>query len=134
MYINYCLLSHIVVPYNPDNKISVSAVLKLELHYDIKVLTRLGLQLYAFKDRAGFSMLPKPLPMADLYDVSLAANNIMNWVDDNSPSLPPTWRSFLQILREPGMNLSDIADQIESLLLSTTENQQHPVLEHNGEC
>ena len=110
----------------------MSAVLKLELHSDIKVLTWLGVKLDAFRKRAGFSMLPKPLPMSDLYDVSLAANNIMNWVDDDSP-LPQTWRNFLQILREPGMNLNDIADQIESLL-STTENQQHPVLEHNGEC
>ena len=90
----------------------------------------MGMLLDVFKDKAGFSMPRKSLPMADLYEASSVAKCIMNWVDDKSPSRPPTWRSFLQILQEPEINLGDTADKIERLLVSTTENQQ---LQRDGE-
>ena len=117
--------SLLVLPYNPENKISVAAVLKLDLYAGIKVLTRLGTQLDNFKERAGFTIsYHKPLPMSELYEESSTVKCIKSWVDDETSSIPPTWNNFFQILREPTMNLSDIADDIDRYLESTAQKEQ----------
>ena len=121
----------LVVAYNPDGRISVQAVLKLERCANIKVLTQLQTSQQKrdkFKKRADFSLSDKSLLLSNLYtDLLAAVKCIKSWVDDEKASLPPTWRNFLTILREPRMNLADNADQIEGLLVSTTENQRHSI-------
>ena len=132
----------LVVAYNPDGRISVQAVLKLERCANIKVLTQLQTsqkKLDKFKKRADFSLSDKSLLLSNLYtDLLAALKCIKSCVDDEKASLPPTWRNFLTILREPRMNLADIADQIEGLLASTTEYQKHPIesgkLHYNMSC
>ena len=100
--------------------------LKLEHCADIKVFERLQSKLEMFKERAGFSIKTMSTRMANVctslpwsyeYQYSNpAALSINSWIEDPNPSLPPTWRSFLQILREPGMKLCDLADQIKQIL------------------
>ena len=107
-----------MTPYNPEKQISLSAVLKLELYVNIQVLTQLYEQqkLGTLMERAGFSQSQMPLPLAILYNMSPAAKCIKSWLDENSPSLQPTWKNFLHILQEPGINLGKTAGQIESYL------------------
>ena len=118
--------SHTVADFNPGDILSMRVALKLEHCAGIKVFTRLQSKLDKFKERAGFSMTSIPQRMKNMH-TSLpwsyeymyhnpAAICIISWMEDTNPSLPPTWRSFLQILREPGMGLSDLADQIEQKL------------------
>ena len=118
--------SHAVANFNPNDTLSMRVALKLEHCADIKVFTRLQSKLAKFKERAGFSMITRPQRMTNVH-TSLpwsyeymysnpAAICIISWMEDANPSLPPTWRSFLQILQEPGMGLSDLADQIEQTL------------------
>ena len=115
-----------MTPYNPDKKISLSAVLKLELYANIHVLTQLYEQrkLGSLMERAGFSQSQMPLPLAILYDALPAAKCIKSWVDEKNPSLQPTWTNFLQILREPGINLNKTAGQIESYLQITGQETE----------
>ena len=98
--------------------------LKLEHCAGIKVFGYLQSKLNKFKERAGFSMKSKPprrmknvhtsLPWSYTYMYSNpAAICIISWIEDPNSSLPATWRNFLQILREPGMDRRDLADQIE---------------------
>ena len=112
------------------------AALKLELCAGVKVLTLLQSKLDKFKERAGFTITNKSQPMTKTqaslpWSMEYKYSNptmkcIMSWLEDENASLPPTWRNFFQILREPGMNLSDLADQIERHLTSS-ENHQSPV-------
>ena len=106
-----------VTPYNPERKISLSAMLKLELHADIQVLTQLHTQrkLGLLMERAGFSQSQIPLRL--YYNVmSPAVNCLRSWVDEEKPTLEATWRNFLQILQELEMNLGKMAGQIENYL------------------
>ena len=108
-----------MTPYNPEKRISPNALLKLELYANIPVLTQLCVQqkLSPLKKRAGFSQSQMPNPLASLYyNISPAVNCIRSWVDDKSPSLQPTWKILIQVLREPELNLGTIAGQIESYL------------------
>ena len=122
----YSLLYHYAVyiflysdSVNPEKRISPNALLKLELYANIPILTQLCVQqkLGPLKERAGFSQSQMPLPLAGLYcNISPAVNCIRSWVDDNSPSLQPTWKIFIQTLREPQLNLGKTAGQIETYL------------------
>lgn len=112
--------------------------LKLEHCANIKVFEGLQHKLEMFKERAGFSIKTKSTRMTDVctslpwsykYMYSNpAAISISSWLEDPNSSLPPTWRSFLQILREPGMNLCNLADQIEQALefTGTHKIQEEP--------
>ena len=108
--------------------------LKLEYCADTQIFRRLQSKLNKFKERAGFSMTSSPprrmknthtsLPWSYTYMYSNpTAICIISWVEDPNPSLPATWRYFLQILREPGMDLCDLADQIEHKLEFTRNLQ-----------
>ena len=98
----------------------MAAVVKLDLHAGVHVLAKLSAQFDSFKERAGFSISQnKPLLMQDLYKESSGVKCIQSWVDDEMFSLPPTWKNFLQILRE--LKLSDIADEIDRFLKSTAQ-------------
>lgn len=111
-----------MTPYNPEKKISLSAVLKLELCANIQVLTQLYTQqkLGPLKERAGFSQSRIPLPLASLYDnMSHPAKCIKSWVNEENPTLQPTWKNFLLILREQEVNLADTAEQIDHYLQVT---------------
>ena len=125
-----------VAEFNPDDAISMRVALKLEHCADIKVFGHLQSKLSKFKERAGFSMANKPLRRMKNTHTSLpwsytymysnpAAICIISWIEDPNPSLPATWRNFLQILREPGMDLRDLADEIEHKL-EFTRNLQIP--------
>jgi hypothetical protein len=108
---------------------------KLEHCADIKVFEQLQSKLQMFKERAGFSIKTSSMRMKNVctslpwsYEYMYsnpAAISINSWIEDPNPSLPPTWRSFLQILREPGMNLCGLADQIEQALELTKIQQIH---------
>ena len=113
----------IVLPYNPDGKISVTAVVKLDLYVGIGVLTKLSAKLDSFKEKAGFSISQnEPLPIPELYKESAAVKCIQCWVNDEKHSLPPTWNNFLQILQE--LKLGNIANEIDCYLQSTAQIQQ----------
>ena len=113
----------IVLPYNPDGRISVAAVVKLDLHIGIDILTKLSTKLDSFKERAGFFITQKkPLPIPKLYKESEAVKCIQCWVYEENPFLLPTWNNFLQILR--GLKLGDIAHKIDHCLKSTAQIQQ----------
>lgn len=124
MHLLYLQFVFLVLPYNPEGKLSVAAVVKLDLHAGFHVLAKLSANLDSFKEKAGFSISQnKPLLMPDLYKESSAVKCIQSWVDDEMPSLPPTWKNFLQILRE--LELSDVfADEIDHYLKSTAQKQQ----------
>jgi hypothetical protein len=118
-------MSSLVLPYNPDREISMAAIAKLDLHVGIDVLAKLRAKLGSFKERAGFSISQnKPLPIPELCcnKEPAAVKCIQCWVNDEKPSLPPTWKNFLQILRE--LNLGDIANEIDHYLQSTAQIQQ----------
>ena len=90
---------------------TVQAVLKM-IHcigLDFSLLCK---KLDKLKEKAGFKLLPCPLPL----DNPSIAESIWNWVNDQTPTLQPTWTNFLDILREPSMDMSDLADQIETCL------------------
>lgn len=114
-----------MLPYNRDGKISVAAVVKLNLHVGVDILTNLSAQSVHIQEKAGFKILVsqgKPL-MSDLYKESSAAVKcIQSWIDDDASSLLPTWKNFLQILRE--LKFSDVADEIDRYLQSTAQIQQ----------
>ena len=112
-----------MLPYNPDGRISVAAVAKLDLHAGIGVLAKLSTKLDSFKERAGFSITQNnPLPIPELYKESAGVKCIQCWVNDEKPSLPPTWNNFLQILRV--LKLGDIANGIDHHLQSNAQIQQ----------
>jgi hypothetical protein len=112
-----------VLPYNPDDRISVVAVAKLDLHVGIDILAKLSANFDNFKEKAGFSVPQnKSLLIPKLYNEYRAVKCIQYWLDDDKPPLPPTWKTFLQILRE--LNLSDIANKIDQYLQSTAQTQQ----------
>ena len=132
--------SHAVADFDPDSVVSMRVALKLEYCANIKVFERLQSKLSMLNERAGFSMTRKPNRMKNV-GVSLpwsyefmysnpAAMCIISWVEDPSPSLRPTWKNFLQILREPGINLCDLADQIEQVL----EFSKHPQTTEAPNC
>ena len=124
-------MSSLVLPYNPDGKISVAAVIKLDLHIGIGVLVKLNAKFGSFKERAGFSISQNnPVPIPELYKDSEAVKCIQCWVNEEKPSLPPTWKNFLQILRE--LKLGDIANEIDHYLQSTSQIQQ-PEPKRDGE-
>ena len=101
----------------------MAAVVKLDLHIGISVLVKLSAKLDSFKERAGFSISQKNrLPILELYKESAAVKCIQCWVNDENPSLPPTWNNFFQILRE--LKLSDIANEIDRYLQTTSQIQQ----------
>ena len=113
----------IVLLYNPDGRISVAAVVKLDLHVGIDVLAKLSTKVDSFKEKAGFSISQKePLPIPELYKEPEAVKCIQCWVNEEMPSLPPTWNYFLQILRE--LKLGDVASKIDDYLQSTGQMQQ----------
>ena len=98
--------------------------LKLEHCANIKVFGHLQSKLDKFKERAGFVMKKDPsrrmrnahtsLSWSYMYMYSNpAAICIINWIEDRNATLPATWRNFLQILREPGMDCHNLADQIK---------------------
>jgi hypothetical protein len=116
-------MSSLVLPYNPDGRISVAAVAKLDLHVGIDVLAKLSANFDSFKEKAGFSVSQnKSLLIPGLYNESAAVKCIQCWLDEDKPSLPPTWKTFLQILQE--LNLSDIANKIDQYLQSTAQTLQ----------
>ena len=112
-----------MLPYNPDERISVAAIAKLDLHVGIGILARLNAKFDSFKERAGFSITQNnPLPIPELYKESAAVKCIQCWVNDKKPSLPPTWNNLFQILRE--LKLGDVASKIDNYLQSTAQIQQ----------
>ena len=112
-----------MLPYSPDGKLSVAAVVKLDLHAGFHVLSKLSAKLDSFKEKAGFSISQnKPLPMSDLYKESSVVKCIQSWVDDETPFVSPTWKNFFQILKE--LKLRDVADEIDRYLKSTAQKQQ----------
>ena len=116
-----------VCPYNSEKRISPSALLKLELYTNIPILSQFCVQqkLGVLKESAGFSQSHMPIPLANLYyNISPVIGCIRSWVDDKNPSLQPTWKNFIQILREPELSLGKMAGQIESYLqVSEQENE-----------
>ena len=101
----------------------MAAVAKLDLHVGIGVLAKLSTNFESFKERAGFSITQNnPLPIPELYKESAGVKCIQCWVNDEKPSLPPTWNNFLQILR--WLKLGDIANEIDHYLQSTAQMQQ----------
>ena len=111
------------MPYNPEKKITLSAVLKLELYADIPVLTQLYTRqiLGPFKEIAGFSQSPdNPLSFSYLYqnnnNIPPPAKCIQSWVGEKHPMIQPTWTNFLHILRDRKVNLKETATVIECYL------------------
>ena len=106
----------------------MAAVAKLNLRGSSEILAKLNTRQDSFKEKAGFSnSKPRSIQLKDLYKDFLAVNGIQRWVDDESPSLEPTWKNFLLILREPTMDLTDVADEIETYLKSTAQKVlKHP--------
>ena len=123
----FFVFSYTVNPYNSEKRISPSALLKLELYANIPILSQLCVQqkLGVLKESAGFSQSQMPIPLANLYyNISPVIGCIRSWVDDKNPSFQPTWKSFIQILQEPELNLGKTAGQIESYLqVSEQENE-----------
>ena len=75
----------LVLPYNPEGKLSVVAVVKLDLHTGVHVLAKLSARFDSFKEKAGFFISQnKPLLMPDLYKEPSAVKCIQSWVDDET--------------------------------------------------
>ena len=107
--------------YSPDANISVEAVVKLKECQKLQSFDKLTWKGDKLKEKAGFTMSKFQMPFANIYDTSDSlSKSIWSWTEDPKPSLPPTWKTFLQVLREPDMGLRDLADQIDEYLSSTS--------------
>ena len=112
--------------YDPDGKISIRALILLEVQGQAQVLETLETRLPKLKEKAGFSITKKFLPMNELYtDTPAACKHIFNWVEDKSPRVSPTWCNFFKILRELGVKPRKDADRIEKYLKSTTVTRKY---------
>ena len=105
--------------------------MKLKECCEIKGFDKLVMKLSIMKEKAGFSMSDY-LPLSNTYDDQMLPKYIWSWVNDEKAFLPPTWKNFFHILREPGMGLSDLADDIEKYLVSTSESIVHPPTKQNS--
>ena len=111
----------------------MAAVAKLDLHIGISVLTKLSVQLDSFKERAGFSISQNtPFLMSDLYEASQTMKCIHSWVHSHMPFLSPTWKNFIQILRE--LKLGDVAAEIDHYIQSTAQTQQQEQIRDSELC
>ena len=115
-----CIFFYIENTFSRDSKLTVQAVLKM-IHCIGLDFSRLCKKLDKLKEKAGFKLSSCHSPLANLYENPSIARCIWNWIDDQTPSLPPTWGNFLDILREPSMDMTDLADQIETCLTPAEE-------------
>ena len=110
--------------YDPESKISLGALMKLEKRTDYKVLTELQnsqRKRETLKEKALFSF--SDVMLSDVYkDLQTAAKCIKSWIVHKNAALSPTWNNFLHVLREPGMDLGDLAGKIQTCLESTVGN------------
>lgn len=115
--------------YDPESKISLGALMKLEMCTGYKVLTELQnsqRKRETLKNKAGFSF--SNIRLSNVYkDLQAAAKCINSWIADENAALSPTWNNFLHVLREPGMDLGDLADKIQIYLASTVGNASDQV-------
>ena len=127
------LFTQLVLSYDPDGRISLSSLMKLEKCTEKKVLTELqnsSQKRELLKIKARFSLSSKSIQLPDLYTNLLAAVAcIKSWIDDKNAALPPTWRNLLCILREADMQLGSVADDIEKYLELTVGETSNPVPE-----
>ena len=80
---------------------------------NIPVLTRLQPKLSELKRRAGFKLLSDQEHKTDYgYEPSLTVKYINSWVKAKN-CVVPTWKNFLQILKDISPELSKLSDQIE---------------------
>ena len=105
-------LYFLVPPYDPDGQFSMSALCRLE-NKGIQVLTSLAAchkklteaAKVTFTGRANFEYK---------HSSSKLEIVIRHWTLGENPTLPPTWRSLYQVLRELG--LEELSQQIEEFL------------------
>ena len=116
MFIPLACFLLIVSPYDPDSQFSMSALCRLE-NKGIQVLKSL-------------EPLHKELAVVAKVTLSGGANSeymrsdprnateivIRQWTLGDKPTLPPTWRSLYEVLRELG--LEDLSQEIEEFLSS----------------
>ena len=105
-------LFSVVSPYDPDSRFSISALYRLE-NKGIRVLTSLATcrkklveaAKVVFTRRASFEYK---------HSSSKLETVIRQWTLGDNPTLPPTWRSLYQVLKELGFE--EISQQIEEFL------------------
>lgn len=109
--------------YNPDEYLSVRAIVKLERGVQgIPVLTSLQPKLSELKKRAGFKLLSDQEHKTDFgYDPSLTVKYINSWVKTKN-CVTPTWRNFLKILKDISPDLSKLSDEIEFYIAGKGRN------------
>lgn len=97
--------------------------MKLREQQNIKGFDELAKKLGKLKEQADFCILSSPcLPLPyTMRDDSSLLKYIWNWSNDQEACFQPTWRNFFRILREPGMDLGHLANQIEKYLASTSK-------------
>lgn len=116
------LFTQIVMSFDPDSRISLSSLMKLEKCAEKRVLTELqssSQKRELLKIKAQFSPSSKSIQLPHLYtNLQAAVAYIKSWIDDENAALPPTWRNLLNILREADMQLhvGSIADDIQKYL------------------
>ena len=108
--------------YSPEANLTMEAVLKLKECQNIQGFDKLSMKLDELKERAGFSMSQVGMPFSYIYDDSLTMC-IWSWICDSESALRATWRNFIHVLKEPGMDLHDLAKQIEHCLSTTSTSR-----------
>lgn len=109
-------LTCVIVPsYNPNEDITVKAIVKLELGANIPVMTKLQSNLNELSSRALF--LPQDHDEYRKHGIeSMTVKYIDSWLQQwqwKSDCVKPSWKNLLMILREISPDLSDVADQVE---------------------
>ena len=115
LYVIILLLLVLVPSYDPNEVITVKAIVKLELGANIPVLTKLQPKLNELSSRALF--LVQDLDEFRKHGIdSITVKYIHSWLQQwqrKSDCLKPSWKTLFMIMREISPDLGDVADQAE---------------------
>ena len=104
--------------YHPQNKLSLSAVNRIQVGANINLLSTLEQtpeSLSDLQEKAGFNLAGSIDPFYSKN--SFIAKYISGWVDCPS-ALPPTWKNFLMVLKQ--LKEVSLANEIEKYLTEST--------------
>lgn len=124
MFIFFSFLSLIfgfaVEAFDPEDRLRVRAIIKLEREADIPVLKELKVpKLRALRKKANFCLLSQQDFERDYdYKTSQTVKYFISWLKDQNPKCtPPTWKNLLTILKD--IELSALAVTIEGYFKQT---------------